>query len=104
LESADYCGRMDVDFSPMVIENLGGLHGAGKVVTKAMFARCTAPLLPSARLAAAGAMGLGLSVQLGRSVARQLMTLMMVSKETPAWWSAALPPTTVFTAEGNPQW
>jgi len=45
-----------------------------------------------------------LSVQLGRSVARQLEALMMVSTETPAWWAAALHPTPAFTAAGNPQW
>jgi len=78
----------------------GGLHGAGKEVVKAVFARCTAPLLPGAGQAAVGA----LSVQLGRSVARQLQALMMFATETPAWWAAALPPTPAFTAAGNPQW
>jgi len=103
-ESAESCGRMGVDFSPMVFDTWGGLHGAGKEVVKAMFARCTAPLLPSARPAAVGALRQGLSVQLGRSVARQLEALMLVSTETPAWWAAALPPTPAFTAAGNPQW
>jgi len=82
----------------------GGLHGAGREVVKAVFARCTAPLLHSARPAAVGALRQGLTVQLGRSVARQLEALMMVSTETPAWWVAALPPTPAFTAAGNPQW
>jgi len=58
-------------FSPMVFDNWGGLHGAGKEVVKAMFTRCTAQLLPSARSAAVGALRHGLTVQLGRSVARQ---------------------------------
>jgi len=31
------------------VRHMGGLHGAGKEVVKAMFTRCTAPLLPSAR-------------------------------------------------------
>jgi len=55
-ESAGSCGRMGVDFSPKVFDTWGGLHGAGKVVAKAMFAHCTAPLLPSARPAAVGAL------------------------------------------------
>jgi len=84
---------------------MGGLlHGAGKEVLKAVFARCTAPLLPGARPAAVGALRLGISVQLGRSVARKLETLMMVATETPAWWDAALPPSPAFTGAGNPQW
>jgi len=83
---------------------MGGLHGAGKELVKAVFARCTAPLLPSARPATVGALRQGLSVQLGRSVARQLEALMMVATETPAWWAAAPPPTPAFTAAGNPQW
>jgi len=82
----------------------GGLHGARKEVVKAVFARCTAPLLPGARPAAVAAMRQVLSVQLGRSVARQLEALMMVATEIPAWWAAALPPTPAFTAAGNPQW
>jgi len=73
-------------------------------VAKAMFSRCTAPLFTSARLAAAGDLRLGFSVQLARSLARQLETLMMVSTETPESRSAALPPTPAFTATGNPQW
>jgi len=93
-----------VDLSPMVFDTWGGLHGAGKEVLKEVFARCTAPLLPSARPAAVGALRQGLSVQLGRSVARQLEALMLVSTKTPAWWAAALPPTPAFTAAGNPQW
>jgi len=103
-ESAEACGRMGVDFSPMVFDTWGGLHGAGKEVVKAMFARCNAPLLPGARPAAVGALRQGLSVQLGRSLVRQLEALMMVSTETPAWWAAALPPTPAFTAAGNMQW
>jgi len=66
---------------------MGGLHGAGKEVVKAVFARCTAPLLPSACPAAVGALRQGLSVQLGRSMARQLEALMIVSTEAPAWWA-----------------
>jgi len=94
-----------VDFSPMVFDTWGGgLHGAGKELAKAVFARCTAPLLPSARPAAVGALRQGLSVPPGRSVARQLEVLMMVSTETPVWWAAALQPTPAFTAAGNPQW
>jgi len=73
-------------------------------VVKAMFARCTAPILPSARPAAVGALRKTLSVQLGRSVARQLESLMMLTTEAPAWWPAALPPSPAFTAAGNPQW
>jgi len=103
-ESADSCGRMGVDFSPMVFNTWGGLHGAAKEAVKAMFTRCTAQLLPSARPAAVGALRQGLSVQLGRSLARQLEALMMLSTETPAWWAAALPPTPAFTAAGKPQW
>jgi len=76
----------------------GGLHGAGKEVVKAVFAWCTALLLLGARPAAVGALRQGLSVQLGRSLARQLMALIMVSTERQAWWAAALPPT-----PGNPQ-
>jgi len=82
----------------------GALHGAGKEVVKAVFARCTVPLLLGARPAAVGALRQGLSMQLGRSVARQLEALMMVSTEAPAWCAAALPPTPAFTAAGNPQW
>jgi len=88
---------------PIVFETWGGLHGAGRVVAKARFSRCTAPLLPSACPPAVGAMRQGLSVQLGRSVARQPEALMMVSRETTAWWSAALPPSPAFTAAGNPR-
>jgi len=82
----------------------GGVHGARKEVLNAVFARCTAPLMPGARPAAVGALRQGLGVQLGRSVARQLKALMMVSTETPAWWAAALPHTPAYTAAGNPQW
>jgi len=83
---------------------MGGLlHGPGKEVVKAVFTRCNAPLQPGTRPAAVGALRQGLSVQLGRSVARQLEALMTVSTETPAWWAAALPPTPAFTAAGNPQ-
>jgi len=61
-ESADFCGRMGVEFSPMLFDTWGGLHGAGKEVVKAIFNPCTAPLLPSARPAAVGALRQGLSV------------------------------------------
>jgi len=44
------------DFSPMVFDTWGCLHGTGKDVSKAMFARCTAPLLSSARPFAVGAL------------------------------------------------
>jgi len=94
---------MGFDFSPMVFDTWGGPHGAGKDVLKAMFARCTAPLLPSARPAAVVSLRQGLSVQLGRSVAQQLVTLMMVSTETPVWCAAALPAAPTFTAAGKPQ-
>jgi len=50
-----------------------------------------------------GVMMQGLSVQLGRSVARQLDTMMILYTETPAWWAAALPTTPAFTDAGNPQ-
>jgi len=103
-ESADSCGRLGVDFSPMVLDTCGCLHGAMKVVAKAVFVRCPAPLLHSARPVAVGALQQGLIVQLARSVARQLEALMMVSTDTPAWWSAALPSTPAFTVVGIPQW
>jgi len=103
-ESAISCERMGVDFSTMVFDTWGGLHGAGEEVLKAAFARCTVPLLPSARPAAVGALRQGLSVQLGRSVSRQLEALMMVSTEAPVWWAAALPPTPAFTVAGNSEW
>jgi len=103
-ESAVSCGRMGVELAPMVFDTWGGLHGAGKDVRKAIFARCTASLIPGARPAAVGALRQGLAFQLGRSVARQLEALMMVSTETPAWWAAALPATPAFTAAGNPHW
>jgi len=74
---------MGLDFSPMVFDTRGGLHGAGRDVVKAVFARCNASLLPSARPAAVGALRQGHSLQLGRSVARQLEALMMVATETP---------------------
>jgi len=89
---------------PNGVRHLGGLHGAGKDVVKAISARCTSSLLPGARPAAVGALRQGLSVQLGRSVARQLEALMMVSTETPAWWTAALPAAPAFTAADNQQW
>jgi len=76
-ESADSCGRMGADFSPMVFDTWIGPHGAGKTVVKAVFARCTASLLPGARPAAVVALRQGLSVQLGRSVALQPGALMM---------------------------
>jgi len=69
-ESADSCGRMEVNFSPVLFGPWGGLHGAGKSVVKAVFARCTASLFPCARPAAVGALGQGFSVQLDRLVAR----------------------------------
>jgi len=94
---------MGVEFSPMVFDTRGGLHGAGRDVVKAIFARCTASLLPGARPAAVGALRQGLSVQLGRSVARQLEAVMMVATGTPTWWAAALPAAPTFTAAGNPQ-
>jgi len=103
---------------PDGVRHLGGLHGAGKDVVKAISARCTASLLIGARSAAVGALregfhslppaGLlctpilctgsdrrtlnsarlvfqGFSVQLSRSVARQLEALMMVATEMPKW-------------------
>jgi len=81
-ETAGSCGRMGVDFSPMVFDTWGGLHSSGKELVKAMFTRCTAPLLPSARPAAVGTLRQGLSVPLGRSVAQQLEAPMMVTTET----------------------
>jgi len=42
-ESADSCGRLGVDFSPMVFDTWWGLHGAGKGVVRAMFTRCPTP-------------------------------------------------------------
>jgi len=81
-ESADSCGRMGVDFSPMVFDTWGGggLHGAGKEVVKAVFARCTAPLGgPSARGPNDGDNG-------GAGMG-----------------AAALLPNPAFTAAGNPQ-
>jgi len=51
---------------------MGGLPWDGKEEVKAVFARCTAPLLLGARPAAVGALRQAISVQLGRSVARQL--------------------------------
>jgi len=69
-----------------------------------VFPRWTASLLPGARPAAVGALRQGLSVQLGRSVVGKLEALMMVSKEAPTWWAAALPATPAHTAEGNPKW
>jgi len=54
-ESADSCERMGVDFSPMVFDPCGGFHVAGNVV-KAIFARCTASLLPGAHPVAVGAL------------------------------------------------
>jgi len=103
-ESAASCGRMGLDFPPMVFDTWGGLHGTGEDVAKAIFARCTDSLLPGARPAAVAALRQGLSFQLGRSVARLLEALMMVSKETPAWWAAALPACPAFTVAGNQQW
>jgi len=95
---------MGVDFSPMLFDTCGGLHGERKEVMKAIFARCTASLLPGARPAAVGSLRQGLSVQLGRSVARQLEALMMVATETPTWWAASLPAVPTFTVAGNSQW
>jgi len=103
-ESAALSGRMGVDFSPMVFDTWGGLHGAGKDVVKAIFARCTASFLPGARPAAVAALRQGLSVQLGRFVPRQLEALKVVATETSTWWAAALPAAPTFTAAGNPQW
>jgi len=54
-ESADFCGRMGVDFFHIVFDTWEGLHRAGKEVVKAMFTRCNAPFLPSARPATVGA-------------------------------------------------
>jgi len=89
----------------MVLDTWRGLHGAGKEVVKAMFTRCgPPPRLPSARPAEVGALRQGLSMQLCRSVARQLEALMMVSTDTPECWSDALPSTPAFKAAGNPQW
>jgi len=70
---------------PDGVRHLGRPPGAGKDVVKVIFARCTASLLLGARPAAVGALRKGLGVQLGRSVARQLAAVMMVSTETPAW-------------------
>jgi len=52
-------GVMRADGSGLLtngVRHMGGIHGAGKEVVKAVFARCTAPLLPSARPAAVGAL------------------------------------------------
>jgi len=64
---------------------------AGKDVVKAIFARCTASLLPGASPAAVGALRQGLSEQLGRSVARQLEALMIMATETTTFWAFAMP-------------
>jgi len=53
-ESDASCGQMGLDFSPMVFDTWGGLHGAGKAVEKAVYARCTASLLPGSPPAAVG--------------------------------------------------
>jgi len=45
---------MGAHFSPMVFVTWGGLHAAGKVVVKAVFALCTSSLLSGARPAAVG--------------------------------------------------
>jgi len=82
-ESADSCGQMGVDFFPMVFYPWVVLHGAGKEVVKAKFTRCIAPLLPSSRPAAVGTLRQGLSVQLGRSVVRKHVAI-MVGGGTPA--------------------
>jgi len=103
-ESADSCGRMGVDLPSTVFDTWGGLHGAGKDVAKAIFARCTASLLPAARPAAVGALRPGLTMQLVRSVARQLEALMMVTTEAPAWWAAAFSAAPAFKAADKPQW
>jgi len=102
-ESANSCGRMGVDFSPMVFDTWGGLHGAGQAAVKAIFFRCTASLLPGARLAAVGARRQGLRVQLGHFVARQLGIQMMVTTEAPSRWAASLPATPTYPTVGNPQ-
>jgi len=86
----------------MVFDTWGGLHGAGKEVVKAIFTRCTASFLPGARPAAVGALRQGQSVQLGRSVARQLDAPMMVATETPTWWAAALPAASHLHGGGRP--
>jgi len=62
------------------------------------------PVPPQRPPVAVGALRQGLSVQLGRSVAWQLEALMMVSRDTPACWSAALQTTPALMAAGNPQW
>jgi len=102
-ESADSSGRMGVDFSPMEFDTWGGLHAAGKHVVKAIFARCTASVLRGALPAAVANLRQGPSVQLGRSMARQLEVLMMLATETPTWWAPALPAAPTFTAAFNPQ-
>jgi len=88
----------------MLFDTLGGLHGAGKDVVNAFFARCTASPSPGARPAAVGALRQGLSVHLGRSVARQLEALMILSTKTPAWWAATLPATPAFQLGGEVQY
>jgi len=103
-ESSDSCGGMGVDFSQIMFDTWGALHGAGKDVMNAIFARCTASLLPGASPAAFSALRQGLSVQLGRSVVLQLEAPMMVATEDTTWWAAALPAAPIVTAAGNPQW
>jgi len=46
-KSAGSCGRMGVDFSPMVFDTWGGLHGAGKDLVKAIFANAPPPSFPA---------------------------------------------------------
>jgi len=78
-------GRMGVDFYPvffLVFDTWGGLRGAWKAVLKAIFARCTACLLPGARPVAVRSLRRGLSVQLGHLAERQLDDLTMVTTET----------------------
>jgi len=54
-ESADSCERMNLDFSPMVFDTWGGLHGSGKDLVQEIFVRCTASTRPYALLPAVGA-------------------------------------------------
>jgi len=102
-ESAASCGRTGVDVSPMVFDTWGGLHGAWKDVVRAIFAQCTASLLPGAR-PRGGRCPEARPLRATGPLRGQLEALITVATETPTWWAAVLPAAPTFTAAGNPQW
>ena len=87
--SAAKCAAAGCEFSPLVMDTWGGIHGGGRAVWADIAARCTGDLPAPARARALGVLRQGLGVTLARAVASQLEHLLEVGPAPPAWWAEA---------------